>query len=659
MAKRRVILALAVCSSLAAFAGQTLPQTRSPNRTAEPTGAGAARVGGKAVEGLNVCWSSITYKKTLHNPAVPPEDRGSTAPESLSLSCQIEMSDARRLLGIATDPAVEKITDSQGKNVEMGQGQSQPAGRYFEDPLMKRWLAFSQNTARSAGGAGDNARRIAPQLDLDAGLRERVGGKIGLLKGHYIGLLAESIEYIDVPFRPDDHWVRLTDDVEIRVVKALNVPSMHHYEIEQRPEIALSSDKVYVGDPLPYRLVVGRQIIAHNNTGVSGGSGEGRIGGRGSGLGRAEGIRFVIAVNPAHVRIPFEFRHVPLSAPAEPTPSRMGASKRTARLPVMEHLRSRALTGKRYEADKMRKQAKLASQVKHGRYYDVDWHSITYTLNLYNPAVLEKDYAQKLSVLCDAKILDPDLVLGTCDAPIIERITDGSGRDTDISRAEPRPDRMCYRSPGYRPNRTVTPPSTLAQLEAKARLAMGLPLLARHRPKRGSELQPVRMVIQLDPGLMGQGQREIGRIEGYFHALTTESYKHVEVPFKPSNKWVRLTSDVEIQVAKAWHDGVKYRCDIKERSKAQIRPGRLHVDDPLPDGIVVEQRFTGPDVPPKRRPIVGGGRSLPRRAGGNGSVGYTVQNIDCRIETIDYLIAVNPAHHRIPFEFEHIPLPNP
>jgi hypothetical protein len=505
------------------------------------------------------------------------------------------------------------------------------------------------------------AKHNPPRVELEGGLRERVGGKIGLLRGHYDALMAESIEYIDLPFRPDDEWIRLTDDVEIKVVEARNVPDVYHYDIEQRPESVLIADRVQVGELLPGRLVAGRQMIVRNSSGMSAGgsSGPSRISGRGDGIGRAEGIRYVIAVNPAHIRIPFEFRDIPMSAPAQTKPSRMCNSDMMKRWSSMKHPPVSALTAMRYETDKIRNSAEPVPMVKEGQLFDVDWHSIDYILNLYNPAVSKMQNTQSLSISCDAKILDPKRVIGTCDEPIIERITDGGGRDIDISLAQPRPDRMCYKTPEYRPSPTLTPPSILVQLEGKIRSALKLPLQRRHLPSRKRELKPISLIIPLDPGLMWQNQKEIGRIEGYFHALTAESYKNIEVPFKSSNRWVRLTSDLEIQVARAWHDGFKYRFKINERSKAQINPGRLHVYCPLPDGILVERRLTGPDIPPEREDRAHSPRSLPAPAGGNGLFGSTVDGNDCKIDTIDYRIAVGPTHYKIPIELEHIPLPKP
>ncbi len=162
------------------------------------------------------------------------------------------------------------------------------------------------------------------------------------------------------------------------------------------------------------------------------------------------------------------------------------------------------------------------------------------------------------------------------------------------------------------------------------------------------------MVIELDPGVIGRGHKEIAQVKGHLKSLTAESFRNVEVPFKTGAKWVRLTSDVEIKVARAWHDGSTYRFDIRERSRTPMRPGRLSVNNPLPDGITVSRRFDGPGVPEKDRSIVKGGDSIPISAGGRGSISY---GPDSEIKKINYRIAVYPKHLKVPFELERIPLP--
>ncbi|MGB2866247.1 MAG: hypothetical protein WBC05_23145 [Sedimentisphaerales bacterium] len=659
MPNRRIIFVSVVCSSIAVFAVQTPSPTRSLNSTTQLGNRKNLPVGAKTADGLTIRWSAVTHRKTLHNPAVLPEYRNSTAPEDLSISCEIEMSDPRLLLGIAPQPIIEKITDSQGNDVEINQQQPQSKRMYMQGEFFIKWLRGINLSLSKKEMIPD--KHYPPKVELNAGLRERIGGEIGLLKGRYEALMAESIEYIDLPFRPDGNWARLTDDVEIKVVKARNVPNVYHYEIEQRPESVLTADKVQVGEPLPSRLVVGRQTILHNSSGMSaeGRGGPSIISGRGNGIGRAEGIRYVIAINPAHISIPFELRDIPVSAPAYTTPPRTLSPRRLKPRLGGKFVPNSAKTAMRYEADKVRSRTKPVPIAKEGQFFDVDWHTISYTLNLYNPAVRRLKNSLNMSISCKARILEPELVLGTCSEPIIERITDSSGRDVEIVLDDPRTDFMLYETQGYRPSPIMTPPSILMQLEGMARSALKLPLLSRHRPKLQTLLEPVRMTIRLDPRLIRQDQKEIRRIEGYFHALTADSYKHIKVPFKPDKKWVRLTSDLEIQVARAWHDGFKYRFEINERSKAKINPGRLHVYCPLPDGILVERRFTGPDMPPKRKDIASAGRSLPVSAGGRGSVGHRVDGVDCRIDTIDYRIAVGPTHYKIPLEIEHILLPEP
>ena len=73
---------------------------------------------------------------------------------------------------------------------------------------------------------------------------------------------------------------------------------------------------------LPNRFPVGRQLLCQDDklifdsTGLSLPS---SVGGRGSGGGSSvdlvEKIRFVIAVNPSHRKIPFELGYIPLPAP--------------------------------------------------------------------------------------------------------------------------------------------------------------------------------------------------------------------------------------------------------------------------------------------------------------------------------------------------------
>jgi len=629
---------------MAGFSVQTLSQAINANRTAGTSGPGSSRFNKKVAENLNVRWRSIEYKKTLYNPAQTSNKQSRAKAEDLSLSFEIEMPNSGLILSTCPDAVIEQITDSRGNNIEAG-------------PFSARSSLMYVHIPRFNGGFMPAERPGRPELPglrvrLDPGLRERTRGQIGL-KGYFYALIAESLEYVELPFKPSDKWVRLTPDMEIRVREARNEASMYKFHIEWRPEIVPRLAGMQVGDPLPSRLVVDRQTIAQTSSVGSGGVGSfggTGIGEKGFGVGKAEKIRYTIAVNPAHQTIPFEIERIPLSALAEPVPSQPRSSNQTA--PFRRQMQNITRRGARRAAQRMPEQVKPQFNKEVADCFEVNWNSIIYSKTLYNPAVSRKSREQKVSeklaVRCQAKILDSELVVGTCDIPVIERITDGKGRDTDISRTEPRSNRMYYNTPRYQPSLIPTPPSSLIYWEGRARLALGLPLKARHRPKRSLELQPVHLGIQLDPGLLRQDPGEIGSIKGYFHALTAKSLKHVKVPFKSSDKWVRLTPDVEIQLPKVRQRGLSSQFEIKQRRQAGRHVSRLLVGDRWPNEIVADWQFIGTGGPANSLGSRGG-QQLPGSISSSGSISGR------QVEKIDFVIAVGPTHNRIPFEIEHIP----
>jgi len=457
---------------------------------------------------------------------------------------------------------------------------------------------------------------------------------------------------VDLPFEPNDNWVSITPDVEIRVREARNEATNYRFEIEQRPDNVRQAFGMRVGDPLPSRFVVGRQIIEQTSAMGAGGWGSsGGIGGSGSGSGRAEKIRYTIAVNPAHQTIPFELEHIPLPTLSVQAPSQASDSKPTSPAPGKQIMQNIMRRDMRNKARGMGEQAEPQFDKKIAGLFETRWNSIAYTKTLNNPEGSAKgrnqSVSESLGVYCVSEILDPRLIIGTCNRPVIEQVMDGQGRDTNISMSQPGWN-MLYSTLRY--GMKFAPPSRLVQWEGKARVALGLPLLARHRPVRMNELQPVGIGIQLDPGLLGRG--EIRCIKGYFHVLAAESIKHVKVPFKSDDKWVRLTPDVEIQVKEASQKGLSARFDIKQRGQAGRRAFPLFIGDRLPGEFIVDRQFIGADGQTSRLGSMGG-RPLPGTVSGGGGIsGYLV-------DKIDFKIAVGPTHYKIPFEIEHIPLPAP
>ena len=643
MAKRRIIFVSVVYLSIAVFTAQTLSQTDSPNQPAKQPYAEDLQFGSKIVDSLNVRWRSITYEKRLYNPALTSNKQAQPKADSLSISCEVDMPEPELVLGTCNDSVIGQITDSQGRDVEIGNVPSRSMFIYRDRPRFR--------VSRTYVGLDGGPEHTPLRVELDGGLCKRVGGEIRL-KGHFYALIAESLEYVDLPFEPNDNWVSITPDVEIRVLEARNEATSYRFEIEQRPDNVRQPFGMRVGDPLPSRFVVDRQIIRQTSAmGADGAGSFGSIGGSGSGSGRAEKIRYTIAVNPAHQTIPFELEQIPLSILAVQSPSQSVDSNQTAPAPVKQSLQNIMRRDMRNKARGMGEHAEPQFDKKITRLFETRWNSITYTKTLNNPESSAKGRDQNLSesltVYCDSEILDPKLIIGTCDRPVIEQVTDGQGRDTDISMSPPGWN-MFYSTLQY--GMKFAPPSLLARWEGKARIVLGLSLRARHRPIRMNELQPVGIGIQLDPELLGRG--EIGCIKGYFHVLAAESIKHVKVPFESDDKWVRLTGDVEIQVKEASQKGLSAHFDIKQRGQANDRRHQLLVGDILPGEIVVGRQFIGADGRTSRLGSMGR-RLLSGRVSGGGSIGGRL------IDKIDFMIAVGPTHYKIPFEIEHIPLPKP
>lgn len=289
--------------------------------------------------------------------------------------------------------------------------------------------------------------------------------------------------------------------------------------------------------------------------------------------------------------------------------------------------------------------------------FKVTWSSITYNkrLALRNPAVSkgrERELSETLSLSSEIEILDPSRVLGVCRKPIIEKITDGGGKNVEIDSVSAGSGDMKYDLLRYRRRSVKYNP---ARLENAVRSVLRLPRRVGSRQMWLKELESSRMQIDLDAGLSKRPGEEIGRVKGHFYVLMAESLEYVDVPFKQNDDWVRLTPDMEIRVGHAMCEESKYRLSIAERPETEGSMPPLYVRSYLPQRLAVARYLVGPDDKPLRyfRSI----RDLPDPLNDRGEA---VRGRDAgQIKKIRYVIAVNPTHHRIPFVLENIPLPKP
>ena len=287
--------------------------------------------------------------------------------------------------------------------------------------------------------------------------------------------------------------------------------------------------------------------------------------------------------------------------------------------------------------------------------FKVGWSSVQYnkTVVVRNPKVAStpQETSETVWLGCEAEIRDPNLVLGTSRDCVVTQLTDGRGREIDIDAARsPRGLRRSYEGLRYRER--FTQPPKVPRWRAYLRSLLKLPQNANFRPQRVTELRPSQFRIQLDKKLLDQDNAEIRRLKGYFHALAAESCVHVDVPFEPNDNWVSLTAGLEIRVREASCDGSSYRFRIETSPRGGDTMRPIQVDGLLPDRIVVARQFIGRDGQPVRSHS--GFSRLPAPLGGSGSGSGS----NTWIEAIRFIIAVNPSHHKVPFELEHVPLPH-
>lgn len=288
--------------------------------------------------------------------------------------------------------------------------------------------------------------------------------------------------------------------------------------------------------------------------------------------------------------------------------------------------------------------------------FKVNWSSLTYnkTVSVRNPAITKNQRSagtsERLSLSCQIEILDPNLVLGTCATPVIEQAKDGSNADVIIM-SKPGPARRSnYEAPRFIRRFSTPPQSPKWKTAIRSTLRLSPP--PPPRPQLVNEIQPMPMDIQLDVGLSKQAGGEISRVKGYFYALVAESLEYVDVPFKPSDDWVRLTEDMNIRLKEAQCTDSSFRFNIEVTPKNTASQPIL-VEGYLPGRMVVARQFI--DQAGKPTEHFSAFRHLPAHISGSGSGGGS----NSQIKSIRFVIGVNPRHCKIPFVLEDIPIPKP
>ena len=291
--------------------------------------------------------------------------------------------------------------------------------------------------------------------------------------------------------------------------------------------------------------------------------------------------------------------------------------------------------------------------------FKVNWGSIQYNKNvaLYNPEVSsnqrKSSSSENFRLNCQIEILDPNLVIGTCEQAVITQITDSKGQVIDTGPEFP--DIRSMRYSGLRYDSKMVMPEREPKWKEVIDSVLRLERQRNMQPQRVFEIRPSGLQIQLDKDVLEELGNEIGSIKGYFYILSAQSMKNIDVPFEPSEDWIRLTNYHEIKINEVKLTGNRINFEIEEYRPDQNRMNSLNVNDYLPQEFVTARRFLKADGELSNH-FLTGLNSIPAHVGGSGSMsgGDTDQ-----IKKVRFVIAQDPNHVKIPFEIKNIPIPKP
>jgi len=266
--------------------------------------------------------------------------------ESLQLNCAVAILDPNLVIGMPLEGTITQFENDKGEIVDVPD-QTQPTSmpqretpdipssvRTYFSGYRYQYRSIPQYRSTSfvrSRWAKQSALRLPRWInvfkparitfELEQGLRRPEPKKINRVKGHFHVLMAESLEYIEIPFEPNETWVQLAPDFEIKLLEAQATESNHKYRIEVCYGGRDIKGSIYPWSDLPNRLPIDRQYLDKDGKPVFSShmsrfslgdiGGGGSIGG--SSIRHIEKIRYVIAVNASHHKIPFELEDIPLS----------------------------------------------------------------------------------------------------------------------------------------------------------------------------------------------------------------------------------------------------------------------------------------------------------------------------------------------------------
>jgi len=287
----------------------------------------------------------VSFARARHVASTPSADSS----QHLRVYCEVGILDAYRVLGISRQGVITQFESDKGEIVDVVVQKLPRSTLYRYEGLHYRDgpVVLSRMAKRQPQWV-DVLEPFRMTLELESRLLGPECKRINRARGHFYVLMAESIEYVEIPFEPDEDWVHVTPDLEIKILEAESTESACQWHIETRYRGEVSNRPIQFESDLPKRVPIRWQFLRQDGApGRSFGSSRlpASVGGKGrasgGNIGPVEKIRYAIAVNPSHKKIPFVLEDIPLPDPPkaavaqEPIPpgAQVGEKAHTPELP--------------------------------------------------------------------------------------------------------------------------------------------------------------------------------------------------------------------------------------------------------------------------------------------------------------------------------------
>ena len=212
-------------------------------------------------------------------------------------------------MGISRNATITEFRNEKGETVRVPEDAIKPGFLSFRPVLWKNW------------------KTVPHRYFIKTGLDSKYIGKpqqISHVKGYYHVFTASPFKHIDVPLKPSEKWTRITPHIEIRILKVLQS------EIEGgKLKVEYWTEYRYDNKVAePKQIILQIQRVDHNNTPDNNyewgqiearmhntrtkSTTTSRVGSTVSGYDYPiKLLRFVIATNHKHHKVPFEIETLP------------------------------------------------------------------------------------------------------------------------------------------------------------------------------------------------------------------------------------------------------------------------------------------------------------------------------------------------------------